>query len=494
MLVVVQFPIADARRFLDVPGGYLPRPSWRAPRLGVAGDFVWGFGRVVERKEEADPAWTDEACFALATSALRLPSLVKRRIQPADGTSAFDVACRFRRLFHDGTCVARVEVGFSVEPAPTSTVPMSAGAAVGSVLRLPAMVPRAGTGQSGGLFGQGPRLAARFRTASTPRPSGDRGLVASGAPTVIVDLIGKDSVALPPSLVDASAVTQGRVAVGFELARVRDSQIPTWYLGPAANADTDLHRNLRICLLRMHAEQEVLDRIITWVDDGELDFHPGSDAAQRLELYVDRATQLLDSTYKYGLKASAVRDAYAVGAAVSRADIVARRRQGLDGMRLQIRRKAEAFAAERDALRPQINIVGGDLVEGMKVDKSIHAGDINAPIAIDSTQTISNSFNAFAANRGDQDELLQQMTTLRDSITALVQALAKQDPDAAKEVAETFQSFTEESGKQEPKKGTLRALGTSLIQTAQKVAEVAAPVASAVLGVLKVLGIVIAVL
>ena len=245
---------------------------------------------------------------------------------------------------------------------------------------------------------------------------------------MIVDLIGKDSVALPPSLVDASAVTQGRVAVGFELARARDSQIPTWYLGPAANADTDLHRNLRICLLRMHAEQEVLDRIITWVDDGELDFHPGSDAAQRLESYVDRATQLLDSTYKYGLKASAVRDAYAVGAAVSRADIVARRRQGLDGMRLQIRRKAEAFAAERDALRPQINIVGGDLVEGMKVDKSIHAGDINAPIAIDSTQTISNSFNAFAANRGDQDELLQQMTTLRDSITALVQALAEAGP------------------------------------------------------------------
>ena len=80
MFVAVQFPIADARSFDNDPLSYLPRPNWKVPQVGMVSDYVWGFGRVVCRAAEVDPAWSDEAHYVLAASALRLPEIVQQQV------------------------------------------------------------------------------------------------------------------------------------------------------------------------------------------------------------------------------------------------------------------------------------------------------------------------------------------------------------------------------------------------------------------------------
>ena len=122
----------------------------------------------------------------------------------------------------------------------------------------------------------------------------------------------------------------------------------------------------------------------------------------------------------------------------------------------------------------------------------IKAHDITASqFGSNNTQTISDSFNTFAAKHSEQDDLLKQMKKLSESITALVAELEVQDPNAANEVTETFQSFAEESAKDAPKTGTLRALGRALVDAAKQVAKVAAPVATTVGAVLQIFGIVL---
>ena len=104
-------------------------------------------------------------------------------------------------------------------------------------------------------------------------------------------------------------------------------------------------------------------------------------------------------------------------------------------------------------------------------------------------QTISDSFNEFASAHGKEDNLLSQMKIISENVAALVAELQAQDPDAAKEVTETFQSFAEESAKKAPKTGTLRVLGHALIDAGKKVAKVAAPMAAAVAAVMQIFGI-----
>jgi hypothetical protein len=130
--------------------------------------------------------------------------------------------------------------------------------------------------------------------------------------------------------------------------------------------------------------------------------------------------------------------------------------------------------------------------EYMNEKYEIRARDITASqFGSNNSQTINDSFNTFATKHGKQDDLLEQMKNLSECITALVADLEVQDPNAAQEVTETFQSFAEESAKDEPKTGTLRALGNALVDAARKVVKVAAPVATTVAAVLQIFGIVL---
>jgi hypothetical protein len=136
-----------------------------------------------------------------------------------------------------------------------------------------------------------------------------------------------------------------------------------------------------------------------------------------------------------------------------------------------------------------INVRGNYVEEEIKVKAG---GDIiGSQFGSHNTQKISDSFNTFAAKHGKQDDLFDQMQSLSEDITALVATLEVQDPNAAKEVTETFQSFVEESAKEAPKTGTLRALGRALVDAAKKVAKVAVPVATTVAAVLAIFGVVL---
>lgn len=112
-----------------------------------------------------------------------------------------------------------------------------------------------------------------------------------------------------------------------------------------------------------------------------------------------------------------------------------------------------------------------------------------AQVGRNNKQIIENSFNKFSTGHGKDDDLASQMRILKDSVTELVTELQSRDPDTAAEVAETFQSFAEESSKKQPSPGTLRVLGKALIDYSKRVAKVATPVASAVATVITIFGL-----
>jgi hypothetical protein len=483
MFVVIQFPVVDGRAF-GSRSGVVDRPDWGAPQISplvAHRDFVRGFGRLAYRRQETSAAWVDEDFFAYARRALKFPTLQRRHFAGED-RSRWIVSCRFRRLFCDGEATARLEVGFAVDEA-TGRGRISSDAVVRQLLGLPGVVPGAWPGdQAKDLVLLGPYVARRYAQASTRHGSDvAAGVVTAGDPIVVVDAASWESKA-PRGAVDASQVLPRRQHLHLATTRTPHGNIETWYL---TDAHRDTGRNVRLAILRQHAQEETLDRILRWVATGAIAYTPLSADGDHLEHYINDATKVVNRETYRGVDCGALRDALDAATSTRRHAIEVRRRERLEGMRRQVREKAERFLAEREARRPTFNVSG----------KVVHVGDQNfsgnfyGPVAgTVYAEKMEGSFNSFAARQPD-DDLRDRVAELHELVAHLVGRLQATSPEEAEEVADTLASFTDEAGKEKPNKVTLRSLGNGIVEVAKTVAEVATPIATAVTAVLKVFGI-----
>lgn len=487
MLVLVQFPIVDGR-FFTHDSGTVDRPDWgapRAPSLRAHRDFVRGFGRVAFDQTETNPAWADEAAFVHARRAVHFPTLQQRHLDSEDGGRCV-VSCRFRRLLSDGGVAARLEIAFTTTRVPERR-PVPVGEVVRGLLGLPSVVPGAWPGPATKeLILLGPYLARRYAKASTRHGLGIAAeLVAAGDPIVFVDLSSTDEAA-PSGAIDASAAAPEQRPLILSTTRTPHGGIATWYLShdglPRPQSEG---RDIRTAILRQHVQEEALDRVLRWVATGALDYVPQSPGGDRLEEYINTATKVINRENYLGVNGAELRAALDAVPSAHHGAVQARRRARLDGMRRQVRVKAERFLAERDARRRAVNVSG----RVVHVGDQVFSGQFYGPVAgAVHAERMENSFNAFTAGRPD-DELRARVTELHEQVAGLVAQLKETAPEQAGEVADTLATFTDELAKDEPNRTTLKALGRGIADVAKNVAEVTAPVAAAVAAVLKVFGI-----
>jgi hypothetical protein len=514
MFVVIQFPVADGRAFAS-ESGVVDRPDWGAPRISpllAHRDFVRGFGRLAYRRKETSAAWVDEDTFAYAKRAVQFPTLQRRHFEGQRSgrwmvkrSSRWMVSCRFRRLFCDGEATVRLEIGFAVTP-DYECGKVSPDEVVRQLLGLPAVVPGGWSGNATkDLVLLGPYIARRYAQASTRHGWNVAAtLVTAGDPIVVVEPSEWERTP-PGEAIDVSIASWQQDHLYRATTRTPHGGIETWYIHDAhgetwrellamwrqhAQEETldaygDAWRNLRLAILRQHAQEETLDRVLRWVATGALSYSPRTADGDRLENYINSATRIVNRAIYLGVDCGALRDALDAATSTQRQAIEIRRRERLDGMRRQVREKAERFLAERDARRPKFN-VSGTVVH---VGDQIFSGQFYGPVAgTVYAEKMQNSFNSFASRQPDED-LRGRVAELHEQVADLVGRLKDVSPDEADEVADTLASFTDEVGKATPNKVTLRALGNGLMDVAKKVAELATPIATAVTAVLKVFGI-----
>jgi hypothetical protein len=513
MFVVIQFPVADGRAFAS-GSGVVDRPDWGAPKISpllAHRDFVRGFGRLAYRRKETSAAWVDEDFFAYAKRAVQFPTLQQRHFEGQGSgrwmvkrSSRWMVSCRFRRLFCDGEATVRLEIGFAVTP-DYERGKVSPDEVVRQLLGLPAVVPAGWSGNTTkDLVLLGPYIARRYAQASTRHGWNVAAtLVTAGDPIVVVESSGRERTP-PGEAIGVSIAPQRPGHLYLATTRTPHGGIETWYLhhetydwrdvlaflrqyvqGETLDAYRDACRDVRLAILRQHAQEETLDRILRWVATGALSYSPQSADGDRLENYINSATKIVNRATYRGVDCGALRDALDAATSTQRQAIEIRRRERLDGMRRQVREKAERFLAEREARRPTFNVSG----RVVHVGDQIFSGQFYGPVAgTVYAEKMQNSFNSFASRQPDEG-LRSRVAELHEQVADLVGRLKEVSPDEANEVADTLASFTDEVGKDTPNKVTLRALGNGLVDVAKKVAELATPIATAVSAVLKVFGI-----
>jgi len=509
MFIVAQLPIGDFRSFTeDSNSQRLLSPSW-PPRTSAPAQFVRYFGRAVPRRRGVDYAWSDERAFCRAHRALRLPQLppVAEPSRPFDAWWPGQIRCAFRRLLSSGP-VARFEVGFAFQrdfeqshmwrwwdgaikyghdPLEFSGMEVDADDAhpleiASFVLGLRTAVPgpssypneRPLALQSAALAALYFRATTRLRGADLPSIDRDwRNVVAGGAPVVLIECKGLWIEALPKDFVRIAPESTKDVQLAFGRLSTHWGVIDVWVLG-ISQARAKAIRDLRLCLLRLHAEQQVLSLALDRLQTGAIEYQAGAASGDRLEAFLNDATRLIDRQSWAGIEQSQILAAFDAVASTQAADRNDLGRK-LDGMRLQIRRKVERF--ERRASVRAITIESGgqyiESPEGPVSQKVINIGagaQIHAPVIV--ADQIERSFNTLsnAAIDSQVKTLLEQMLKQVATVAAAVPA------DTSADLADNAESLANEIARPKPRRKWYELSIEGLKEAAEAVGDIGKPI------------------
>jgi len=281
MLVVVQFPIFDPRGLEDaLSADRLRKPRWPTPDQSQ--QFIRSFGGVFARRNQGLQGFFAEEWLCRANRAVRFPrlsSLALRDIPGPDGSDHVEIWPRvaFRHFFLDGQTTGKFEIGFFLATPYERDCALDEPQAFAEHLLDQPVRVRGATSRQPPLVKAGPLLAELYEKASTWR---DRSLLRrlrsavfgpretpgckAGAPLVL--LVGAGGSPLP------------NIRAGYREAWLEAACIQSWHrrirgdivhfiaISEPGQRNTDLARNLRLFLNRIHAELVTAEFALTSIE------------------------------------------------------------------------------------------------------------------------------------------------------------------------------------------------------------------------------------
>lgn len=303
VLTLVQFPIADSRRYLTNTGS-LVAPDWR--NLRPDEDFVRFFGKIRNRNGGGLRGWVgeNEVCYAArAFRFCRGLTYVSRGSQPPGSAQLEDVqqrvACVFRRLYSDGWAAGKLEVGLSFPSQNTPRIPpvpwLEFVLNQDVEVRDPTAPGEAFVRSKLGFAGK--KLARLYARASTRSNFSDPAewWVSACTPLLFLHEQSTEPPEWPETVHSLDLGKQDGLRMGYGRLRYGDVSFPLWMLwnqddsGSAAGERREQARRLRIYAMRLHAEHEVLRQMLRLIHANKVAFMREAGPSNHLSDYLKRA-------------------------------------------------------------------------------------------------------------------------------------------------------------------------------------------------------------
>lgn len=297
MLAAFSLPICDARAFRSDTASRLPAPDWPLPHAGS--EFVRCFGSVEQRRRGGNDLFPDETFYSNAHAAVKL--IYPERYRIGRPPQQWKPYCAYRRLFVSGSITSRFELGLT---ASTASEGVGFGGLTGidltkmvlDMLELPVEVVRLrDEPQRCPLWRIGSPLARLYCEATTPTSDLEQvgsQLVAAGDPLVLIEYEQGEVDSLPSRSQAMDAAAFGGASFAFLWLEYRRKPYAVWFLC-RDNVDARLARRLRLGLIRMHAEHQVLKQTMAFVTKEVIQYEPSTKSGEAFDSYLNRATRLL---------------------------------------------------------------------------------------------------------------------------------------------------------------------------------------------------------
>ncbi len=396
MLISIQFPFADARKFL-VGTGRLSRPEWPLPVPDT--EFVRSFGSIRFRKLGGIEGWIGENEVCEADHALQFCG----NLSFFDPHSSFQLflRCAFRRLYFDGWAVGKFEVGIS--PKKHGVLELSKEKSknlINHILQFPIQVKNSSDStNSCELIKASKYLTHFYLHATTARDASinpQEWWIRPGMPLVFLHYTEQDNIRLPYRAKPVRLIKQSELQLLQCLVPYKGTSIRMWTLGPSSVGERSLRRlstsdydeesALRICLLRLHSEHECLRLILGDILTKKITMAPRTEESDNLQYYFNNAIARIGKLEAQSAKQSDVEIVDIARESVNlfspgQRDALLNTLESLD-MRRNVLRKVESYTNDLTKVLPVIEVQSmGDtyIVQGGKtgtIGPDSHAHDM----------------------------------------------------------------------------------------------------------------------
>jgi hypothetical protein len=491
LLAVFQFPLADLRRFVSDDTHRLAKPAWPFPRPGK--DFVRSFGNLCRRPLGGVENWPGEDFYCEAARGLRMADGWQKKVASSSKLDG-QVRCAFRRLLSDGLGITRVEVAFDLRESDL----LKQVDAVQSLRRfceIPVQVRQVSSDSSKDRWDPqtllpliGSSLARHYLQCTTKREEHafepKRWWVQSCEPLLIVQHLQGQLDRLPAACrkVDLSTLDT-------ELRHLRWSfagdSFSVWLLGFKPGVNKDFARRLRLHVLRLHAEYEILRQTLRSIVERELILAPRTESCDNLQLYLQKSIGLLSKESRFGVRQSDL-----LKTVVESQDILTPGQKETLLSQTQALRGNIKKAVERFTQSPvphitfESNYVQIDKFgENDMSDHSISFGDNATVSSSNLTAATKIQSSSIAVNASDATpEIKALLEQLHSAVTEMTRHLA---PQEASNAARDLSQFSQEVTAERPRKQWYELSAQGLLEAAKAVGGAALPVVSIVTSILK---------
>jgi hypothetical protein len=321
MLLIIQFPVADSRLFIDSDTQCLGCPVWQIPNPDI--DFVRHFGPIRKRWRGGLSGWVSENLVCEADRALRFRNLLRYSYYENDEREEdilhlpFGVA--YRRFYFDGLAVGKFELGMWFDGSRLWDEARSkhVEALFQYFLHIPVRIPNPrGKSIDCLLYEAGKHLASLYLLSSSRTKNfGLQELsswwVQSCEPILFLlqdDGFGHLDIPFAGRSISLNKYISGDLShhyipidkYTFRLWNFQEKVGP-WFVNEEdwdfsrpkyyeTKAKTNA-RELRVFLLRLHAERECLKQILRNIARGRISVSRGTEASDNLQHYLNIATR-----------------------------------------------------------------------------------------------------------------------------------------------------------------------------------------------------------
>ena len=485
MFTYVQFPIADVRYFIAENTGRLTKPTWPTP--APYAHFVRSFGGIIPRRQGGISGWVgeNEICNE------------KRVFKFTDGLGLLDeeanpgllTAVESRQFYSDGIATGKYEVGFQCLPNPNST--LSAQTLCNYFHRISNShiqfyaKPLADHPYS--LINLGKPLARLYFYSSSqtkiyPQVQ-DKEWILHAPPVIFSEIAHREEVEIPADFRAVPLAAEIGIDLYHSWLNVGSRTVQIWVIKENARADFNKAYTLRLYLMRLNAEYEVLRIILQNIDAQKINIQQDGLVSERVQWYLNTITKRIFRTEQQVSSQFATdKISQIVCACMEYVN------PGAESSFLTTLLKAN--------IRPQVYKKMGDIYQTFYIGEltmteykleNVSGSNIiinstlqNANVIIGSSNTISQALKL------ELEELIKQLD-------AELQKAPLEKKEEAEAVAEAAKDLVEKSAKTTPNKTSIQITAEGLKKAAENIAAVMPTVltiaASIIKAVLKMTGV-----
>ncbi|MDQ5823212.1 MAG: hypothetical protein M3441_03250 [Chloroflexota bacterium] len=297
MLLSIQFPFADLRRFVENTGK-LPAPDWPDPKYT---QFVRFFGGIKRRALGGVEGWVNEETICDFRKQL-LFSEGLPTIQTGD-SSEVRTKVAFRRFYFDGKVAGKFDIAIASEPH-TKKLSLSKQQTANLIkdfveMRVRIRKPQGYTKRLP-LSEAGSRLIELYADASTTTKlaaSKAKWWIDPGWPALFLELGPGQDAEIPYHYVDHVPLPLQLKGIELYHCFVQSKNVPMrmWVIKRASSEHWADARALRLYLLRLQVEHECLRIVIKHLSDKKIVPTRNTQTSEELQFYFRRALRHIGS-------------------------------------------------------------------------------------------------------------------------------------------------------------------------------------------------------